>query len=209
MALPSQTFPNISSLVAYINTRIKPNGVEEINGDVTNNALNALADFIVDYSVNGTLASIVSSTSSMNLSKAVTVFTDVPSAVGVPDNFQYEYYLINTTPYDIDFNTGFSYFDSHGTEHTSLPGMSVTHIAKAINETWVQVNNLGGSEDGVPNSKVDTPAIDIELSGTLNRIIKAQLNLSEEAGNVAELRSGGLYVPTPAAPPSGAVTGDL
>ncbi len=77
------------------------------------------------------------------------------------------------------------------------------------NGSWVQISNLGGISTEVANSKIDTPAIAITLSDILNRKIEATLNLSEEVGNVAEIKSDGLYVPTPAEPEGGVLGGDL
>ncbi len=46
-----------------------------------------------------------------------------------------------------------------------------------------------------PNEKIDTESITITLTGDYNRIIQADLNISTDEGNVAEIRDDGLYVP--------------
>jgi hypothetical protein len=45
-----------------------------------------------------------------------------------------------------------------------------------------------------PNSKVDSPSVNITLSGTANRIIRADFRVSPDAGNVMEIRANGIYV---------------
>lgn len=62
------------------------------------------------------------------------------------------------------------------------------------------------SED-IPNEKIDTAAISINLSGTLDRVIEADLNISTDADNAIEIRDDGVYVPANSG--GGSFTGNL
>lgn len=149
MPLPSQTFSNIDmALRNYINTKIIPNGQRLIDGDALNNALNALCDFIIKYQVNGSLADISNTTGVKTLLKPVTIFTAIPSQVIVNNNVQNEYYLVNTTGFDIEFNSGFSYVDVYGDTKNAIPARSTIHITRAINSLWYLVSNVGGGTSG-------------------------------------------------------------
>lgn len=149
MPLPSQTFANIiPDLINYINNEIKPNGAREIDGDALNNALNALATFIIKYQVNGELAAVINSTTALVVAKPITIFTAAPATITVNDNVQNEYYFVNATGNSISFNTAFTYTDPYGDVKTSLPPFLAIHIAKATNGSWIQINNIGGGTGG-------------------------------------------------------------
>lgn len=151
MPLPVTTFANIQALLNYINTNIVPNGANEITGEEHNAVENALANFIVSYTLNSGLAGISSSTSVIPLSKPITIFTIAPTSISWPDNIQNEYYIINATGSDIPLTAGYSYIDQYGVAKTSIPTRTSIHIAKATNSSWIQVNNLpGGSGGGLP-----------------------------------------------------------
>lgn len=133
----------IAQIIAYINQYITTNGVNAITGAENNSALTQLANAILNYSVNGNLAGISSSTGVVPLSKPITLFSAAPASVNWPDNFQFEYYIINATGVNIPITTGYSYVDQYGTAQTVIPSRTSIHIVKATNGQWVQANNLG------------------------------------------------------------------
>lgn len=144
MPLPVTTFNNIADLLNYINTNIVPNGAQEISGEEHNAVENALANFIVSYTLNSGLVGISSSTGVIPLSKPMTVFTVVPASINWPDNVQNEYYIINATGSNIPLAAGYSYVDQYSIQQTTIPARTAIHIAKATNGNWIQVNNLPG-----------------------------------------------------------------
>lgn len=149
MALPSQTFSTLAELINYINTKIIPNGMREIDGEALNNALNALAQFIEEYTVNGGLLDLETDSGIViEVSKPMTVFIGAPTSVQWPNNPQNEYYLVNATGYDIPLSAGFVFVDAYQDEKNIIPANQVVHIAKAPNGSWIQVNNFGGSTGG-------------------------------------------------------------
>lgn len=135
--------PTLQQIINYINTYITTNGVNAITGEENNTALVYLANAILNYSVNGSLAGISSSTGVVPLSKPITLFSTAPTSVNWPDNFQFEYYIINATGVNIPITSGYSYVDQYGTTQTTIPARTSIHIVKATNGTWVQANNLG------------------------------------------------------------------
>lgn len=145
MAYPNQTFASIALLQNYINTKIVTNGTQEIDAVAMNNVLNSLCTFIVEYTMNGSLANVENSSGQVIVvSKPITIFTGAPLSVQWPLNVQNEYYLINETGYDIPISAGYSYVDVYENEKTIIPARQVVHIAKTISDGWVQVNNVGG-----------------------------------------------------------------
>lgn len=146
MPLPAQTFNTISELLNYINTFIVPNASQQINGKEHNNVENGLASFIVKYTLNSALATIVTSGGIVTLPTPVTVLsTPAPTAINWPDNVQNEYYIVNATGSDIPFTAGQTYVDQFGIAQTFIPAHNVIQIAKATNGSWVQVSNLPGT----------------------------------------------------------------
>lgn len=152
MPYPVQTYPTIADLLAYINSAWVTNGVQAITGVTGNNVVNALAQFIIKYTLNSGLTQISSSTGAVTLPAPMTVFTGVPSSVNWVDDVQNEYYIINATGFNIPLASGFGYMDLFGNIQTSFPARLVTHIAKMSNGSWVLANNLGsgGSGGGLP-----------------------------------------------------------
>lgn len=148
MPLPVQTFSSIADLINYINTVIVPNGNQEIEAEEHNAIENALANFIVSYTLNSGLVGISSSSGTIPLSKPMTIFTVTPTAINWPDNIQNEYYIINATGSNIPLSNGYSYIDPFQTVQTVIPARTSIHIAKATNGTWIQVNNTGGGSGG-------------------------------------------------------------
>lgn len=146
MPIPSQTFSTISDLLTYINTFFIPNGNQEIDGDEGNNILNALANFIVKYTLNSSKVKIDSGNGAIILSVPFTVLTGSPVSVQWPDNIQNEYYINNATASIINTASGFFYIDQFGEVKTYFPARTTIHIAKATNGAWVQVNNSVTSE---------------------------------------------------------------
>lgn len=138
----------IAQIIAYINSVITTNGVNAITGAENNTALVNLATAILNYTVNGGLAGISTSTGVVPLSKSVTLFSVVPASISWPDNFTLEYYIINATSSNIPISGGNSYVDQFGAVQNTIPARTAIHIAKASNASWIQVNNLGGGGGG-------------------------------------------------------------
>lgn len=146
MSLPAQTFTSITQLITYINAFIVPNASQQIDATDVNNVENALANFIVKYALNGSLATIVSNSGVVSLPTPVTVIsTPAPSAITWPDNVQNEYYIVNATGTEIPFVSGLFYVDQFSIQQTSIPAHTVIQIAKATNGNWIQVSNLPGT----------------------------------------------------------------
>lgn len=149
MPLPNQTFTTIQQLINYINTVFITNGNNGITGEQGNNILNGLTSFIKNYTINNSLAAILSANGGVVvLPKPVTIFTGNPDSIQWADDVQNEYYIVNATGFDIPLTTGFSYTDQFGTAQIVIPARVSIHIAKAINNSWVQINNLPGSGSG-------------------------------------------------------------
>lgn len=148
MPLPVTTFTTIQQLLNYINSNIVPNGNNEITAEEDNAALNALANFIVSYTLNSGLVGISSSSGVVPLSKPMTVFTITPTSINWPGNIQNEYYIINATGNNIPLTAGYSFVDQYQTTQTVIPPRTAIHIGKATNGSWVQLNNVGGGGTG-------------------------------------------------------------
>ncbi len=140
--------PTLTQIIAYINQYITTNGINSITGAENNQALTYLANAILNYSVNGSLAGISSSTGVVPLSKPITLFSVAPTSINWPDNFQFEYYIINATGVNIPITAGYSYVDQYGVSQTVILARTSIHIVKATNGQWVQANNLGGGGTG-------------------------------------------------------------
>lgn len=210
MAYPAEQFSTLNELENYTNVYFVPNGRKDIDGTEGNNILNGLIKFIPEYTNNAVIgADIISSGGVVSLVRPVNVITQVaPTSVTWPNNIQREYYIANTLPVEITLS-GVVYYDLGMAVKNTIPQNTTIHIAQAENGSWVQVNNLGGEASDIPNSKTDTPAIEINLSGTLNRDIQAILKVSSEEGNALEVLSDGAYVSSAAPSAPGTVIGDL
>jgi hypothetical protein len=150
MSFPVQTFTTIAELISYINIYIIPNGLQEITGTEHNNIENALANFIVQYTLNSPKASLVAGGGALLLPTPITVFTGIPTSVGWSDNLQNEYYVVNTTALAIPLTAGFGYIDPFQVLQTTFPARTVIHMAKAVNGSWFQVNNTGSGSGVLP-----------------------------------------------------------
>lgn len=143
MPLPNQTYPNLQDLINYTNDFFIPNGTKSISGEIGNNILNGLGFFINSYVLNSQLAAISSVTSGVvALPRPITVFTAAPTSIQWVDNIQNEYYIVNATAVNIPISAGFSYVDEFQIAQTFFPARATIHIAKAINGSWVKVNNI-------------------------------------------------------------------
>lgn len=146
MPFPEQTFTSITQLITYINQFIIPNGQADITGAEHNNVENGLANFIVSYTLNSGLITIVTTGGAVTLPAPITAFASIaPTSVKWNDNVQNEYYIINTLGSVIPLAGGFTYVDLFGIPQTSIPVHTALHIAKASNGSWLQVNNLAGT----------------------------------------------------------------
>lgn len=146
MPIPSETYSTMTQLVNAINTKVIPNGMREIDGEELNNVLNGICTFIVNYTVNGNLSVINSSSGSVvTVTKPITIFTGAPTSIAWPDDVQNEYYFVNATGFDIP---SLPYLDQYENEQTVIPFRTAIHIAKSTNGAWVQINNLPGSGSG-------------------------------------------------------------
>jgi hypothetical protein len=148
--LPNQTFSTIQQLINYINTVFVTNGANGITGAEGNNILNGITTFLQSYLVNNSLVTIYNTNPGTvyMLQTPMTLFTTVPTSIQWPNNVQNEYYIINATSQNIPIAGGYSYTDQYGTVQTTIPARTAIHIAKATNQSWVQVNNLGESGGG-------------------------------------------------------------
>jgi hypothetical protein len=146
------SFPNITALRTYVNTYINTNGVNAITGNEDNTALNGIIDYILNSMVNNGFVHIVSTGGIVVLPAPMTLFTSVlPTSIQWVDNFQNEYYIINGLGVNIPLANGFAYIDAFGTSQTVIPSRTAIHIAKAVNASWIQVNNVGnGGSAGLP-----------------------------------------------------------
>jgi hypothetical protein len=144
--IPSLNFPTLAACLAYCNTYFIPNGNKEITGDEGNNILNGLGYFINAYVLNSQLAAISSVTTGVvALPRPITVFTAAPTSIQWVDNIQNEYYIVNATPFNIPISAGFSYVDEFQIAQTVFPARATIHIAKAVNGSWVKINNIPGT----------------------------------------------------------------
>jgi hypothetical protein len=185
----AQSFPNISALNNFINTKIIPNGIKSITGQDENDVQIALSNFIVSYGINTTSADVSSASGIILLTKPVTLFTgSLPTSIQWPDNVQNQYYIVNTFGVPIPLSAGFSYLDEALVERTNIPALSAVQIMKAENGSWIKVNTATAGAIEIPNQAGDDA---VEVSGTLGRIIS--INVSPDSGNTFEIRDNGAY----------------
>jgi hypothetical protein len=196
--IPSQTFTSITALRNYINANIIPNGQNKINGDENNNALNGLVDFIILSMVNGSKANIVSTGGVILLSKPVTIITSVtPTSIQWGNDFQNEYYIVNTLGVPITIASGFYYIDQTGTTQTSIPAKTAVHIAEGLNGSWFQINNAGGTGGGT--SIVGLSATSLQFTVGSSVMTNGQTVLVINAANAINdsvwITLGGVEIP--------------
>ena len=142
MPLPQQTFSTFDQLVTYINNHIIPNADAEITGIVHNNVANGLTTWLYNAALNSALVRIYDSGGVITVDHNISAFTTVlPTTVAFPDNFVKEYYFVNALPDPIPLATGYSYTNLLFETKTEIPAVSVLHLAKASNGSWIQVNN--------------------------------------------------------------------
>lgn len=146
------TFNTIAELIAYINETIVPNGANEITGEEHNNVENGLAYFIVKSILNNDRATIVSGGGVVVLPAPFTVISGaVPTSISWTDNIYNEYYIVNATGSSVPIANGYSFYDTYGTQQTTIPARSIVQIVKAKNNNWFQANTIvGASSDGLP-----------------------------------------------------------
>ncbi len=159
MPLPSQTFPDFPSLLAYINANIKPNGNEEITGILHNNVENGLLTFIEQSPLNWEKADVVNSASAQVAQRPVVVFTgSTPASITWVDNIYNEYVFINMTVLPIPILGSLGYYNLSGQFIQEIPANTAINIFKASNDLWVQGNNSstggGGSVQRQPNTYI-------------------------------------------------------
>ena len=141
-----QNFLTIADLENYIDTYVKPNGINAITGDEANTAFNGLADFIIKSMVNGKYAknqTLSSGTLLLPVGQSVNYISVAPTNINWNPDFQNEYYIVNATGTDIPTLT--SYTDAFGAVLNLIPARTAVHIAQGENGTWYQINNVGGS----------------------------------------------------------------
>lgn len=152
MPLPAQTFPvhNMNSLLNYINTKIIPNGMELIIGEIHNNVENGLAQFILQSILNYNTATVVSSGGALLVNSPITyIVNSTPASLSwVDDNWFNELYIINATGDTIPLASGYSYFDEYVTAITTIPANTGIHIAKTANGSWIKVGTSNSSGGG-------------------------------------------------------------
>lgn len=77
-------------------------------------------------------------------------------------------------------------------ENLGMPNLST---AEAIFEA---IDDLIGNGANIPITRINTDSVIITANGAANHTIKADVRLSEDAGNVIEIRDDGLFVSTTA-----------
>jgi hypothetical protein len=101
--------------------------------------------------LNSGLINIVTAGGAVTLPAPITAFTGTaPTSIRWNDDVQNEYYIINTLGSVLPILGGLSYVDLFGVSQTSIPVHTALHIAKAINGSWIQINNLAGSSGSLP-----------------------------------------------------------
>lgn len=80
-------------------------------------------------------------------------------------------------------------------------GEAIPGSTKLIgNDCKVYTIPAGVAPAETPNAAIDTTSVNLTLSGTLNRTIKADVLVSPDAGNTLQLNPNGLFVPPVGAP---------
>lgn len=171
MPLPTQTFPDFASLMAYINNYIIPNGLGLIIGEEHNNVENGLLTFISKSPLNWAKADVSSSGGAVAVSAPVTVFiTNTPSSITWGDNIYNEFVFINMTGGIINFGNSLVYYNLNGDPIDSMPANSVLNIVKASNNLWVErsggSSGGGGSTQKQPNTYVVGTTAGAPTAGT-------------------------------------------
>lgn len=129
----------------------------------------------------------------ITITHAQTAITGTPTCVNL-SLVKRKVAIANRTGVNIPICSGGYYIDLEGNAKNYLPAISTTTISYSSEQYWQQIANDGGTSTEIPNTKTDTPAITINLSGTLNRDIQAQLRLDSDPNNAAQITSEGLFV---------------
>jgi hypothetical protein len=149
MPLPDVTFPNFPALLAYINANIKPNGNEEIIGQIHNNVENGLLTFIEQSPLNWQKADVVNSAAAYIAQRPVVVFDGTaPVSLTWTDNIYNEYVFVNMTASAIPLLGLLVYYDTQSNPISSIPANSAVNIFKASNDLWVGFTYGGGGGGG-------------------------------------------------------------
>ena len=62
-------------------------------------------------------------------------------------------------------------------------------------EVFEAINDLVGNHFNVPLSVIDSDSINLTTSGILDHTLKADLNISNESGNILQIKADGVFVP--------------
>ncbi len=190
--LPQENIP-LSDLRNYINDKIVPNEMRQIDGVDHNNVENALLTAIENAPLNSKGGKVITEPEDVFLTHGVTVFTEVPASIAWEENFQKQWKIVNRTEEDLPLQDGLTYIDQYGEVRDYIPASMALTIEQLESGQWAQTNNIGGGGSDVPNAAAETPSIVVDLSGAFNRTISADLKVSQDAGNGIEIRDDGVY----------------
>lgn len=171
MPLPDQTFPNFPALLAYINANIKPNGNEEITGQLHNNVENGLLTFIEKSPLNWEKADVVNSASAYIAQRPVVFFTGTaPVSFTWSDNIYNEYVFVNMTASAIPLLGMLVYYNTLGNPVSTIPPNTAVNVLKGRNDLWVGLtigsSGGGGSTQKQPLSYVVGTTLGSPTAGT-------------------------------------------
>jgi hypothetical protein len=136
--------------LAYINANIKPNGNEEITGQLHNNVENGLLTFIEQSPLNWEKADVVNDSGAVVADRPVVFFTgSTPASLTWNDNIYNEYVFVNMTASPIPLLGSLVYYTPLGATSDEIPANSAVDVFKASNDLWVQGNNSGGGSGSI------------------------------------------------------------
>lgn len=127
-----------------------------------------------------------------------TAFINSPTCIQLSKVYK-TIYLVNRTGGNIPFCGGGYFIDIEGNVKNYLSVNYAITIALSDKGYWQQIINDSGTLIEIANNKIDTPTVEITLSGTLDRTIKADVIISQTIDNQLVAVGDGLYVPEPPA----------
>lgn len=128
----------------------------------------------------------------VNIVHEKTKVNGAPTCIKISNNYK-TVFIANTTGMNIPFCDGQYFVDTEGNVKNYFPVFSALTLSLSNEGYWQQVTNDGGTSTEIPNTKTDTPAIELNLSGPLNRNIAAVLNVSPDANNAIQIRGNGVF----------------
>lgn len=133
-----------------------------------------------------------------NIAHQKTAFVGAPTCIQLSKVYK-TIYLVNRTGSNIPFCGGGYFLDVEGNVKNYLSANYAMTISLSNQGYWQQIINDSGSLNEIANAKINTPTVEITLSGTLDRVIKADVIISQTIDNQLVAVGDGLYVPEPPA----------